>query len=134
MNEANAQRESAINQFNASVKDQRQKFNVENQRVVDQSNATWRRTINTANTAATNAANQTNAENLLNLSNFALSTLWQEWRDEASWANTAAENERNRQHNIAMAAINRANLFDTNDQTAKNDFFNFLGKFAISIL
>ena len=134
VDEANAQRETALNQFNAQVEDQRQRFNVENQRVIDQSNATWRRTINTGNTATVNAANQTNARNLLNLSNFAMSSLWQEWRDEASWANTAAENERNRQHNIAQAAINRANMFDTNDQDAKNEFFNFLGKFAISIL
>ena len=134
VDEANAQRESAINQFNSTLENQRQQFNVANQREIDQSNVVWRRAINTANTAAVNAANQTNAQNLLNLSNFAMSSMWQEWRDEASWANTAAENERNRQHNIAQAAINRANMFDTNDQTAKNDFFNFLGKFAISIL
>ena len=114
--------------------DQREKFNVQNQQVIDQSNANWRRQLNTSNTAAANAANQTNAQNLLNLSNFAMSSMWQEWRDEASWANTAAENERNRQHNIAQAAINRANTFDTNDAKAKSDFFNYLGKFAISIL
>ncbi|BCV06899.1 MAG: hypothetical protein CM15mV146_080 [uncultured marine virus] len=28
----------------------------------------------------------------LNLSNWALSSLWQQWRDEASWVNTSSEN------------------------------------------
>ena len=32
------------------------------------------------------------AQNLLNLSNFALSSLWQQWRDEASWVNQSSEN------------------------------------------
>ena len=80
-----------VKQFNATLENQRQQFNVENQREIDQSNVVWRRAINTANTAAVNAANQTNAQNLLNLSNWALSSLWQQWRDEASWVNTSSE-------------------------------------------
>ena len=36
--DANAQRQSAINQFNSTLSDQRQRFNVENQRIIDQSN------------------------------------------------------------------------------------------------
>ena len=72
---ANADRAQVLNQFNAQLLDQRQRFNVENQRVIDQSNVEWRRTINTANTTITNATNQLNAQNLLNLSNYALSSL-----------------------------------------------------------
>ena len=59
MADANAQRSYCyINQFNKTLEDARQRFNVENQRIIDQSNATWRRSINTANTQAVNAANE----------------------------------------------------------------------------
>ena len=134
VNEANAARESAINQFNATVENQRQQFNVNNQREIDQSNAVWRRGINTANTAATNATNQANAQNLLNLSNWAVSAAWQQWRDEASWVNTAAENDQNRNHNLAMAALERSTAVDLQDQASKDSMYQMIGKFGFDFL
>tara|TARA_Y100000004_G_scaffold188417_1_gene242492 strand:+ start:53 stop:1441 length:1389 start_codon:yes stop_codon:yes gene_type:complete len=134
VNEANAARQNAINQFNAQLQDSRDKFNVENQRVIDQSNAQWRRTINTANTAAVNAANQTNAANALALSNYAMSALWQEWRDEADWLNTASENATARNHNMALAALERATMFELSDEAAKGDLLKLLGKFGFEFL
>ena len=131
--DANAQREAAINQFNATLDNQRERFNVENQRVIDQSNVTWRRQINTANTAATNAANQTNAQNLLNLSNFALSSMWQQWRDEASWVNQSAENEMNRNHNLAVAALERTTAFDLQNSAQTSALYAMLGQFGMNI-
>ena len=109
VNEANAQRKATLDQFNAGLQDQRDRFNVENQRIIDQSNVEWRRAINTANTAEVNAANQINAQNALDLSNYAMNALWQQWRDEASWAQTEGENAKNRAHNLAVAAMERAN-------------------------
>ena len=134
VDEANAQRESAINQFNATVENQRQQFNVNNQREIDQSNAVWRRGINTANTAATNATNQANAQNLLNLSNWAVSAAWQQWRDEASWVNTASENDQNRNHNLAMAALERSTAVDLQDQASKDSMYQMIGKFGFDFL
>ena len=134
VNEANAARESAINQFNATLDNQRQQFNVNNQREIDQSNVVWRRGINTANTAAVNAANQTNAQNLLNLSNWAMSAAWQQWRDEASWVNTASENEQNRNHNMAMAALERSAAVDLQDQASKDAMYQMIGKFGFDLL
>jgi hypothetical protein len=134
VDEANAQRESAINQFNATVDNQRQQFNVNNQREIDQSNAVWRRAVNTANTAATNATNQTNAQNLLNLSNWAVSAAWQQWRDEASWVNTASENSQNRNHNLAMAALERSTAVDLQDQASKDSMYQMIGKFGFDFL
>ena len=133
VNEANAARESAINQFNATLDNQRQQFNVNNQREIDQSNVVWRRGINTANTAAVNAANQTNAQNLLNLSNWAMSAAWQQWRDEASWVNTASENEQNRNHNMAMAALERSAAVDLQDQASKDAMYQMIGKFGFDL-
>ena len=133
VNEANAQRESAINQFNSTLENQRQQFNVNNQREIDQSNVVWRRGINTANTAAVNASNQTNAQNLLNLSNWAMSAAWQQWRDEASWVNTASENEQNRNHNMAMAALERSAAVDLQDQASKDAMYQMIGKFGFDL-
>ena len=134
VDEANAQRESAINQFNSTLQNQREQFNVNNQREIDQSNVVWRRGINTANTAAVNAANQTNAQNLLNLSNWAMSAAWQQWRDEASWVNTSSENEQNRNHNLAMAALERSTAVDLQDQSSKDSMYQMIGKFGFDLL
>jgi len=133
VSQANAQTEASINQFNSQLKDQREQFNVQNQQVIDQSNANWRRNINTANTAAINAANQTNAQNLLNISNFALSSLWQQWRDEATWTNEAAQNSLNRAHNMAVAALERQTAFDMADQQSRDGLFQLLGRFAAGV-
>ena len=133
VSQANAQTEASINQFNSQLTDQREKFNVQNQQVIDQSNANWRRHINTANTAAVNAANQTNAQNMLYMSNFAMSSLWQQWRDEASWTNEASQNNLERLHNLAVAALERQTAFDLADQGARDNLFQLLGKFAAGV-
>ena len=130
--DANAQRETAISQFNSTIEDQRERFNIENQRVIDQSNAVWRRQVNTANTSAVNAANETNAMNLLNLSNFAMSAMWQQWRDEASWVNTTSENELNRNHNLAVAALERTTAFDLQNSAQKSALYAMLGSFGMN--
>jgi hypothetical protein len=123
-----------VRQFNATLENQRQQFNVTNQREIDQSNVVWRRAVNTANTAAVNAANQTNAQNLLNLSNWALSSLWQQWRDEASWVNTSSENMENRNHNLAMAALERSTAVDLQDKASKDAMYQMIGKFGFDLL
>ena len=131
--DANAQRNAALAQFNATIEDQRARFNVENQRVIDQSNTTWRRQLNTANNAAANAANESNAENLLNLSNYALSGLWQQWRDEASWVNNSSENENNRNHNLAVAALERTTAFDLQNSAQTSALYAMLGQFGMNM-
>ena len=134
VDEANSNRLNAIEQFNASLKDARERFNVENQRVIDQSNVTWRRNINTANTALENAANQTNAQNSLNLSNYALSSLWQQWRDEATWTNQAAENTLTRNFNMALGALERSVAFEMMDAESKQSMYEMLGAFGFEII
>ena len=131
---ANADRAQVLNQFNAQVENQRQQFNQQNQRVIDQSNVEWRRTINTANTTITNATNQLNAQNLLNLSNFAMSALWQQWRDEAAWVNTSSESELNRAHNTAIAALERSTDLDLADADKTSKLLQLLGRFGIKVI
>ena len=131
--DANAQRETAISQYNKTLADARARFNVENQRVIDQSNAVWRRSINTANTTAANAANETNAMNLLSLSNFAMNSLWQQWRDEASWVQTTSQNQANRDHNLAIAALERTTSFDLQNEAQKAALYGLLGQFGMEV-
>ena len=133
VNEANAKREATINQYNATLANQREQFNVTNQREIEQSNVVWRRAINTANTAAVNAANQTNAQNLLNISNWALSSAWQQWRDEASWVNTSSQNAANRNHNLAMAALERSTALDLQDKASKDSLYELIGRFGFEV-
>ncbi len=129
-----AQLLAQIEQFNTGLADSRQRFNIDNQLIIDQSNTQWRRMINTENTAAINAANQANAMNLLSLSNFALSAMWQEFRDEAYWAWTSGENEQDRAHNLAIAAFNRSTLFDQIDKQEEAKLFEQIGQFSLNLL
>lgn len=107
----NAGEANALNQFNARMQDMRERFNVQNRMVIDQSNAEWRRRINTTNTAAQNAANQFNAANLLAISNTAMNNLWQEWRDKADYAFTATENQKARDHQLAVMTLQNEEWF-----------------------
>ena len=134
VNKANVDRTAVLNQFNATLNNERQKFNSDNQRTIDQSNVTWRRAINTANTTAVNASNQLNAQSMLELSNFAISNLWQQWRDEASWINSASETASNRAHNAAIAALERSTELDVKDADQKTKMYEMLGRFGIQVI
>lgn len=123
-----------VNKFNAAMSDQREKFNAANQLVIEQSNTQWRRMINTNNTAAQNAANQLNVQNQFNMSQWSLAALWQQARDEASWANTAAENEKQRAHNIAVAAIGRDAALTAMSVEQRNNVYAAVGTWAAGAL
>jgi hypothetical protein len=100
----NAQQRAAIDTFNAQQTAARDSFNAQAAFAIEQSNVLWRRNINTENTAAINAANQTNVQNRFNLSQTAQNQLWQQWRDEASWAFQSSENQKNREYNVSQSA------------------------------
>tara|TARA_R100001369_G_scaffold47502_1_gene73951 strand:+ start:1409 stop:2878 length:1470 start_codon:yes stop_codon:yes gene_type:complete len=113
---ANANRQDAMDQFdvdqansiqkyNAKMNDERDKFNANMSVQIDQSNALWRRTINTANTAEANAANKVNSAAILGISNASLNALWQQYRDEASFAFTATENNAARDQQLALTVL-----------------------------
>ena len=69
---------------------------------INQSNAVWRRSVNTRNNAQQNEANRQNALNLLGIQQNALNQLWQQYRDKAAWVVKISENARDRAHNAAM--------------------------------
>lgn len=101
----NVSQENAYAEFNASMADQREKFNANMSSVINQSNVQWRRQINTANTATLNEANRINVQNRFNASQTALNQLWQQYRDNATFNFSASESAMNRQHEMALAAL-----------------------------
>jgi hypothetical protein len=126
---ANQNVDEAAQQFNATTEYQRQQFNAQNQFAIDQSNVLWRRQLNTANTAAVNAANQVNVQNAFNLSTTAMNNLWQQFNDEASWAFTASENQKNRDYNLAVISNNQSFV----QSQTKTNWTSAIGALASSL-
>ena len=106
-----AQEQFNVDQYNAQVRynqkleDARDKFNADMRLQIDQSNINWRRNINTINTAEQNNANKINAASILGLTTASQNNMWQQYRDEASWAWTTSENVDQRNFNLAMTVL-----------------------------
>ena len=109
MDQFNVDQANSIKKYNAKLADSRDQFNATMSSAIEQSNALWRRSINTANTAEQNSANRINASAVLGIQASALDALWQEYRDEVSFAFTATENSIQRNQQLALTAI--ANQF-----------------------
>jgi hypothetical protein len=105
VSQSNAGDTTAVSKFNAEVKNQRQQFNATNGLIINQANATWRRTIATADTATINRVNEINAKAALDISNQAYTNLWQEYRDEIDWGYQVQEGEAERYNALARATI-----------------------------
>ena len=118
---------NALNKFNTQINDSRTKFDAEMSQVIDQSNVTWRRSINTANTAEQNRVNQLNSQNLLDMSLSAQNQLWNRYRDEAQWLVNLSDSREARAHQVALQA--QANTFDKNmyEDDIKNNIWMNVG-------
>ena len=118
---------NALSKFNTQINDSRTKFDAEMSQLIDQSNVTWRRSINTANTAEQNRVNQLNSQNLLDMSLSAQNQLWNRYRDEAQWLVNLADSREARAHQVALQA--QANTFDKDmyDDDIKNNIWMSIG-------
>lgn len=123
----NAGEANEMARFSATLTNMREQFNMNNRIQIDQANAVWRQNIDTINTATQNAANQFNAANLLNISNTSMNNLWQEWRDMADYTFTAGENEKARQHQIALFTMQNQAWFQRLDAQQQSAFSAGLG-------
>jgi len=132
MEQFNTSEQNAMSQFNANMRDSRDKFNSTMQFAVDQSNAVWRRDINTANTAAQNDANRIDVMNQYNMTMNAISSLWQEYRDDAAWNFQKSESQLARQHDIARIAFNYASAEKLYTQQQKDQILVEFGKWLVS--
>ena len=132
MEQFNADQENAAERYFAKINDARDKFNIQNDAHIQQSNAVWRRNINTANNTRDNENNRQNALNLLGINQAQLDKLWQRYRDEASWMIQISENANQRAHNVAILSQQQnfnAEQFETD---TRNAFFNSLGSAVIN--
>lgn len=103
-----------VSKFNASIVNDRQKFEAENALVIADANAKWRQAITTTNTAAQNLSNQLNAQAVSRLQENAFNAMVQLERDEMAFVNDALtraiqqdENARQRENDLVISALNR---------------------------
>ena len=132
MEQFNADQENAAQRYFGKLNDARDKFNVNNDAVIQQSNATWRRDINTVNNVRDNENARINATNLLGINQSQLAKLWQRYRDEASWMIEISESAAQRAQNVAILSQQQdfnAEQFETD---TRNAFFNNLGSAVIN--
>ena len=140
---ANASRMAAMEQFNADqtnaaaryftkINDARERFNISNENLIQQSNAVWRRNINTANTAGQNETNRINALNLLGINQASLDKLWQRYRDEAQWMVEISENAAQRAHNAAILSQTQDFNSQQYEVERESQFFSALGSTVIN--
>ena len=114
----NAGQINVVNRFNQELNNQRDQFNARNRLVIDQSNATWRRQVSTAATAQTNRANEINARAVLDMSNASYNNLWQHFSDLIEFAVDTAENELDRNTDMAIAQLTAESRLDVAAENA----------------
>ena len=140
---ANASRMAAMEQFTADqtnaasryftkINDARERFNISNENLIQQSNAVWRRNLNTANTAGQNETNRINALNLLGVNQASLDKLWQRYRDEAQWMVEISENAAQRAHNAAILSQTQDFNSEQYEIERESQFFSALGSTVIN--
>ena len=101
-----------MEQFNAQIEFQADQWNAANAQAVEQSNVEWRRKANTIDTAAENQTNQINTQNAFNLQSSALSQVWQQLRDSATFAVQMSTNDRDRASRMIENALANTSLMD----------------------
>ena len=129
VNEANA-----MTQYAENLNNQREQFNANMEAQISQANAAWRRQANTADTQADNEANRINAQNLLNLTVQAQDRLWMEYRDTIQWAMQTAENTADRNHQMAVAAMELDGNVDLYQQQMMYDTAQSVGGFVFDLV
>ena len=107
MTQFNVEQANAVATFNAQQQNIRDQFNAENSRIIAQSNAEWRRQITLTNTQAEQRAAEINAQNALEITKLEYNNEWQSYRDDIEMAWKTAENEAERDNQIALQVISK---------------------------
>ena len=105
MDQFNVNSVNALREFNSELQQQRDLFNAQNGLVVAQANAQWRQNIATMNTAALNESNATFARTINGLTQVNMEQIWQRERDIMSFAFQTANNNADRATSIAVEQL-----------------------------
>lgn len=130
----NAGEANAMTQFLVATNNSRETFNVQMAAQIDQSNALWRRTVNTANTAVQNETNRINVQNLLGIQSEVQNQIWQNYRDQTAYIFQMAENEKQRRHQIGMLSLENEFNMENYETQYSNQLALELGSSAIDII
>ena len=130
----NAGQDNAMEQFNVAQSNAADQFNAQNELVIAQSNATWRREVATADTAAQNRANEINAKNTLDIQNQAYDNMWQHYGDQMDNAYKSAENEADRAGNYAIAQLQATTAQNEAAATRNAGASKSIGSLAATLL
>ena len=101
---------------------------------INQSNAQWRRQINTQNTADVNESNRLNAQALLGLSATAQAQVWQRYRDEAQWVLQRTESALQRAHQFAISSQQNDFAVDQYETEFSDSILLEVGQSALELL
>jgi len=131
MDQFNVDQTNSIAKYNAKLQDAREKFNSQMSQQIEQSNTLWRRSINTANTAEQNSANKLNAAAILGMTTAAQANLWQKYRDDIHYAFLNTENAAQRAQQLALTTIQNSfskDMFDMEiDANAEQQIGSYIG-------
>ena len=125
---------NAMEQFNVAQANAADQFNAQNELVIAQSNATWRREVATADTAAQNRANEVNAKNTLDIQNQAYDNMWNHYGDQMDNAYESAENDAERVGEYAIAQLQADTSANAAAATRNADASKSLGALAGTLL
>jgi hypothetical protein len=129
--------DNAARQFNASSQNQIDQFfanlNAQNQLVIAQNNAQWRRQIATANTAAVNRANEINADAVLEMSRDGYDNLWNYYADTMEWAWTSAEAQLDRYQEMALEQLRQDKALEASNIAASTSSGNAIGNMIATL-
>jgi len=130
----NAGQANTVSRFNSEIADQRDRYNASNRLVIDQNNATWRRSVATADTAAVNRANEINAGALLDVSNSAYNDLFALYSDQLDNAFKAGENVYDRIMQIAVAEMTRDGNYKLGEAKIDANWASVVGTGLVKII
>ncbi len=133
MSRFDVEQQNALDMFFDNLRNDSERFIANNQRLVSESNAEWRRTMNLANTATANATNQMNVQNRFNLSQQAVADLWQQARDAFHWINVTSENEKDRAFRLTEFALQRSDFLSDLDAANSRAVLSTLGGLAVDV-
>ena len=130
----NSDQVNALRQFNQQIQNDRDKFEANLSTQIGQSNAVWRRSINTANNATQNEANRINAQAVLGMNEVAQANLWQAYRDDAQFLIQTTENALQRAHQVGILSQQQDFQSQQYRTAARDATFGQIGQLAGTVI
>ena len=130
----NSDQVNALRQFNQQVQNDRDNFEANLSTQIGQSNAVWRRSINTANNATQNEANRINAQAVLGMNEVAQANLWQAYRDDAQFLIQTTENALQRAHQVGILSQQQDFQSAQYKTAARDATFGQIGQLAGTVI